>query len=108
MAWNTALATASQGHSDDMAAQNYFSHTSQDGRQFGQRAANAGYVGGALAENIAAGQATLQGVLDSWLGSPDHCANLMNPRYRDVALACAQRTGSDFGSYWTLMAGAPR
>ncbi|MFM2069365.1 MAG: hypothetical protein RLZZ584_4274 [Pseudomonadota bacterium] len=108
LVWNDALAGAAQGHSDDMAQQNYLSHTSRDGREFGQRAAAAGYNGGLMAENIAAGQTTLQGVINTWLGSPDHCANLMGANYRDVALACASRSGADFGTYWTWMAGAPR
>ncbi|MEY2688029.1 MAG: hypothetical protein RL375_2227 [Pseudomonadota bacterium] len=106
LAWNAALASAAQGHSDDMASLNYFSHTSRDGRQFDQRASQAGYTGGFLAENIAAGQGSLQSALNSWVGSPGHCANLMDPDYTDVALACATRSGTTYGTYWTLMAGA--
>jgi uncharacterized protein YkwD len=106
LAWNTQLATAAQGHSDDMASHNYFSHTSLDGRQFDRRAADAGYPGGFLAENIAAGQTTLQSTLNTWIGSPGHCANLMSPDYKDVALACASKSGTTYGMYWTLMAGA--
>jgi uncharacterized protein YkwD len=106
LAWNTQLAAAAQGHSDDMATQNYFSHVSLDGRQFDQRAAAAGYTGGFLAENIAAGQGTLAVTLQTWIASPGHCANLMSPDYKDVALACASKNGTTYGKYWTLMAGA--
>ncbi|MEY4749543.1 MAG: hypothetical protein RIQ60_1757 [Pseudomonadota bacterium] len=106
LAWNNALAQAAQAHSEDMALQNYFDHTSLDGRSFGARASAAGYAGNALAENIAAGQNSLPAAISTWLGSPGHCANLMNARYTDTALACASRAGSNYGVYWTLMAGA--
>jgi uncharacterized protein YkwD len=108
LVWNAQLGVAAQAHSTDMALQNYFSHTSLDGRTFGTRAAAAGYAGGALAENIAAGQMSLDAALNTWLGSPLHCANLMNSRYVDVALACASRAGSNYGMYWTLLSGALR
>ncbi len=108
LAWNNQLASAAQGHSDDMASHNYFSHTSRDGREFDQRAAAAGYPGGFLAENIAAGQGNLTSALQTWTNSPGHCTNLMSPDYTDVALACASKSGSTYGTYWTLMAGAGR
>jgi uncharacterized protein YkwD len=108
LAWSNQLASAAQGHSDDMASHNYFSHTSLDGRAFDQRAAAAGYTGGFMAENIAAGQTSLQSTLNSWTSSPGHCANLMSPDYQDVGLACASKIGTAFGTYWTWMAGAPR
>jgi uncharacterized protein YkwD len=71
------LAAAAQGHSDDMAAQDYFSHTSLDGRTFADRVRAAGYAspGG---ENIAQGQRSAQAVHDAWMNSEGHRANILN------------------------------
>ncbi len=107
LAWNTALARAAQGHADDMAQRNYFSHDSADGRSFDQRAQAAGYTGSTLGENISAGRTSLDATLSSWLASPGHCANLMNPAYRDVGLSCASVSGAQYSTYWVQMFGAP-
>jgi uncharacterized protein YkwD len=65
------LATAAQRHADDMADEGYFSHTSQDGRDFTSRAAEAGYEA-AAAENIAYGQPDAASVVAEWMDSPGH------------------------------------
>jgi uncharacterized protein YkwD len=91
-----------------MAAQNYFSHTSADGRTFDQRVTAAGYAWRALAENIAAGYGTVQAVVDGWMGSDGHCANIMNPNLRDIGVACATgTTRSTYSNYWTMDLAAP-
>ncbi len=56
--WNNALMAAADGHSTDMAAQSYVSHTSADGRTVADRLAGVGYQWRAYGENIAAGQPT--------------------------------------------------
>jgi uncharacterized protein YkwD len=71
------LVEAAQRHSDDMATQGYFSHTSLDGRTFADRVVAAGYPspGG---ENIAQGQRGAQAVHDAWMSSEGHRANILN------------------------------
>jgi uncharacterized protein YkwD len=109
LAWNDALTQASLVHSDDMVANNFFSHTGSDGRSAGQRATAAGYVWSTWGENIAAGQVGVDSVVSAWMASPGHCANLMNPRFRDVGLACVRGTASnDYRTYWTQTLGAAR
>ena len=99
---NGTLRTAARLHSQDMAAQNYFSHTSLDGRTFSQRMTNAGYAGAfPWGENIAAGQPTPQAVVDAWMSSPGHCTNIMNGSYRAIGVGYAFRAGSTYGHYWT-------
>ena len=80
LAWNATLATAAETHSRSMANNNYFDHKDRDGRTPGDRAELAGYSGQQIGENIAAGQDTVRRVVDGWVSSPGHCANLMNPR----------------------------
>lgn len=97
---NAQLGQAAQGHAADMAAQNYFSHTSKDGRTAGQRIAAAGYAYRTWGENIAAGQATAAQVMDGWLKSEGHCKNIMNPNFRELGVGYAYKSGTEFGHYW--------
>lgn len=84
-----------------MANGNFFDHLDRDGRTPGDRAELAGYSGGLIGENIAAGQDGVDKVVDGWLASPGHCANLMNPGYRELGAAYATDPKSDAGIYWT-------
>ena len=101
---HAVLTLAAQDHSEDMAARAYFSHTSPDGRTFGQRIRAAGWAGGALAENIAAGQADAVAVMRDWMGSAGHRANILNCTYRNIGVGYA--TGGRYGTYWTQAFGA--
>ncbi|EPL14419.1 CAP domain-containing protein [Pseudomonas sp. CF161] len=107
LAWNAQLGAAAEGHSRAMANQNFFDHKDRDGRTPGDRAELAGYAGGQIGENIAAGQDSARKVLDGWLTSPGHCANLMNPAFRELGAAYAVDPKSDAGIYWTALFGAP-
>ncbi len=103
LTWNTKLTTAAAGHSADMAAKNYFEHTSADGTTMSQRVTNAGYAWSRVAENIAAGYGTVEAVMTGWANSPGHCANLMNASLREVGVACVVAPASaDYGNYWTM------
>lgn len=105
LAWNDVLFSAAARHSLDMATRNYFSHTSPEGGDFAQRATAEGYGWSALAENIAAGQASVDGVMATWMGSEGHCRNIMGAGYGDVAVACVARPGTTWGTYWTMALG---
>ncbi|MBB5364686.1 CAP domain-containing protein [Deinococcus humi] len=101
---NTQLGQAAQGHASDMAAQNYFSHTSKDGRTFVQRITATGYAFRTIGENIAAGQSTPQQVVAGWLQSEGHCRNIMNPSFRELGVGYAK--GGSYGHYWVQDFGA--
>ncbi|UVJ42144.1 CAP domain-containing protein [Pseudomonas sp. LS1212] len=105
LAWNATLATAAETHTRAMANNNFFDHKDRDGRTPGDRAELAGYVGLQIGENIAAGHDTVRRVVDGWLASPGHCANLMNPQFRELGAAYAVDPKSDAGIYWTAMFG---
>lgn len=106
LAWNATLATAAETHSRSMANSNYFDHKDRDGRTPGDRAELAGYDFQQIGENIAAGQDSVRKVVDGWLTSPGHCANLMNPQFKELGAAYATDPKSDAGIYWTAMFGA--
>ncbi len=107
LSWNTILETAAQGHSQSMASENYFTHRGFDNDSPADRARAAGYGGRQIGENIAAGQSTVSKAMASWLASPGHCANLMNPMFTEVGAAYATATNADYGVYWTMLFGAP-
>lgn len=106
--WNSKLFDAAAGHSVDMATNNYFSHTGQDGSTFSQRISAAGYVWSTAGENIAAGQNTVEEVMNGWLQSAGHCANIMNGAFTEVAVACARNDASTYKQYWTMELAHPR
>lgn len=89
------ITTAAQGHSTDMATQNYFSHESKDGRDFVQRMKEAGYPkpGG---ENIAMGYTTPTAVMDGWMKSQGHRENILNCSFTTMGVGLDVR-----GNYWT-------
>lgn len=102
LSMNANLRNAARDHSTDMAVNNYFSHVSQDGRTFDQRIRTAGYTGAfPLGENIAAGQPTPESVVDAWMGSPGHCANIMSPGFKAIGVGYAFTAGSTYHHYWT-------
>jgi uncharacterized protein YkwD len=102
---NSSLRNAARGHSQDMAVNNYFSHTSLDGRTFDQRIHNAGYFGSPLGENIAAGQSSPTSVMNSWMNSPGHCSNIMNPAFRSIGVGYAYDADATYRHYWTMTLG---
>ena len=102
LTWNNLLEAAANAHSLDMASQNFFDHNSRDGRTFTQRIDATGYRWQRAAENIAAGQSSVQTVVDGWMSSDGHCANIMGSALRDIAVACVPSTTAQYRSYWTM------
>jgi uncharacterized protein YkwD len=74
---DTSLATAAQRHAADMASRDYFEHTTPEGVTFDQRIRNAGYSRPG-AENIAKGARTADSVMELWMNSPGHRANILD------------------------------
>lgn len=92
------LVDSARGHSADMAAQDYFDHKSEDGRSFVDRIKAAGYPKPG-AENIAAGQSTPEAVMDGWMKSPGHKANILNCGLKTIGVGVAK--GGSYRVYWT-------
>ncbi|MEU5656750.1 sigma-70 family RNA polymerase sigma factor [Streptomyces sp. NPDC047737] len=95
---NSLLATAASRHSADMVARNYFSHTSLDGTDPGARITAAGYRWSTYGENIAKGQQTAESVMDSWMNSEGHRANILNCAFKEIGVG---REDSSSGPVWT-------
>ncbi|MEU8542012.1 sigma-70 family RNA polymerase sigma factor [Streptomyces sp. NPDC048717] len=99
---NALLTRAAQGQSDDMAARDFFDHTNPDGDGPGERVTAAGYQWSTYGENIAKGQRTPAEVMEAWMNSPGHRANILNCDFREIGIGL--RTAG--GPYWTQVFGA--
>ena len=94
---SSSLAGLAQAFSEDMAARGFFDHTDPSGNDPWDRAKARGItnLGG---ENIARGQATAQAVMDAWMHSPGHRANILNCDFRTLGVGVHFGTG---GPWWT-------
>jgi uncharacterized protein YkwD len=99
--WDNRLHASALGHSQDMAQQNYFSHTSLDGRSAGTRISQAGYSWNTYGENIAAGYTTPEAVVAGWMNSSGHRANILRSSFCDIGVGYAYSASSSYGRYWT-------
>ena len=98
---------AARCHSQDMAEENYFSHTGSDGSNFSTRMRRAGYTGGPRYENIAAGNAGGVASVGQWMGSSTgHCDAVMASNANEVGIGYYRRSGSRWTHYWTAVMGA--
>ena len=105
--WNDKLAAAALAHSRDMAERNYFAHIDKDGSTPADRVSRHAYQWRRTGENIAAGQGSPEQVVSGWLASPHHCANIMDPRFREMGAAYIVNLQSDQTIYWTQEFGTP-
>jgi uncharacterized protein YkwD len=92
-----ALTELAADFSQDMAERGYFSHTDPDGLDPWDRAAAAG-IDNLAGENIAMGQADAQAVMDSWMNSEGHRANILNCDFRTIGVGVHIADG---GPWWT-------
>lgn len=95
------LVAAARGHSADMAARDYFDHVSPEGEGPGDRAAAQGYTQWS-GENIALGHPSAEAVVDGWMDSDGHRANILNCESRAIGVGAVD---SSRGIYWTQMFG---
>lgn len=107
LTWCPALSRAAEGHSVDMADRQYFEHESPDGLKVWDRVRAEGYDYSSVGENIAVGQESVTEVMDDWMVSPGHRANLLDPGFEHFGLGIS--TGNYEGRraiYWTQNFGA--
>ncbi|MEV5161449.1 CAP domain-containing protein [Streptomyces sp. NPDC053728] len=94
---SASLTALAQDFSEDMAARDFFGHTDPDGATPWDRADAAG-VQGLGGENIARGQADAQAVMDAWMNSDGHRANILNCDYKTLGVGVHLGSG---GPWWT-------
>jgi uncharacterized protein YkwD len=105
------LMLAAQRHAEDMAAGNRLDHRGSDGSGLRERAQRAGYAFSRISENLAAGQASAGAVVRTWLDSPPHRRNLLDPDLRHAGAGYVFRPAEAgtrrYGHYWAANFGRP-
>jgi uncharacterized protein YkwD len=107
MTYNGMLEAAARSQANLMASKDQLAHNL--GVTLRERVSAAGYEG-AVGENIAGGQQTLQQAIEGWLNSPGHRATLLSDKFTEFGLAVARVGGgrkSRYGIYWCFIAGGP-
>lgn len=102
------LDRAALKHAKDMVRHSLFEHQGSDGSTPAQRVSAAGYRWRTVAENIAAGARDAKTVVQGWIDSPGHCANLMGAQYTEMGIAYAVDARSEAGIYWAQVFASPR
>jgi uncharacterized protein YkwD len=114
---NLRLRRAAAGHSEDMIARHYFEHTAPGGLTMVDRILRARYArsdqGWAFGENLAWGTGRLgtpRGVMQAWMESPGHRANVLRRSYRELGIGVVTGipSGGDSGATYTADFGVRR
>ncbi|MFF8731049.1 CAP domain-containing protein [Streptomyces sp. NPDC015171] len=103
LAADPLLSAAAQAHCGDMVARDFYAHTSPDGGQPWDRARAAGARRRTIGENIACGQRSPAEVVDGWMNSPGHRANILKREFTHLGVGFAG--GGRAGTYWTQLFG---
>lgn len=108
LTWDERLEGAALTHSQDMANNLFFGHQGTDSSFVGDRVTALNYDWRSVGENLAAGQSTIEQVMQDWMDSPPHCANIMNANFRNVGVSCGDNGSLTFSRYWTMVLGSGR
>lgn len=93
---NTKLIVAATEKSNDMLTKSYFAHIDPDGNYVWPKIVAAGYGNYlTLGENLAIDFTTSSGVIEGWMNSPTHRANVLNEKFQDQGLAALFGTFSN-------------
>ena len=79
-----------------------FSHTRPDGTSC-FTVLSPDYKYGSSGENIAAGQQSATAVMNAWMNSPGHRANILNGDFQSIGIACVYVSGSVYRYHWVQL-----
>lgn len=102
------LASVALGHATDMAVHDYFEHQDRSGQSPADRVRAAGYLETLVGENIAYGPKSVEEAVKGWLASPDHCENIMDPRFAQMGIGLAPGRVARRGLFWVQLLAEPR
>lgn len=102
------LAGVALGHASDMAVHGYFDHVDPSGQSPADRVRAVGYREKLVGENIAYGPITVEEAVQGWLHSPDHCENIMDPRFAQMGIGMATGRAARRGLFWVQLLAEPR
>ncbi len=112
LTFNEKLYNAAQGHTQNMALQDFFDHIGKDGSTPATRVAAAGYQAAGVGENIAAGYSPPAAVVAGWMSSSGHRANILNCNWKEIGVGyyfLQNDTGNEnWNHYWTQVFAVPQ
>lgn len=98
---NSRLASAALAKANDMMEKQYWDHFGPNGETPWQFIRGAGYNYVYAGENLAKGFKTSEGVIEAWMASPTHKANIVSANYKDIGIAVVN--GKLLGKETTLV-----
>jgi uncharacterized protein YkwD len=98
-----------QAYAEDMLKRSFYGHESPEGQTVRERAIEAGYRLTAVGENVASGQPTIEVVMDGWMASDKHRANLLSKVFTEAGFGLAiGKNRSGYQMIWVQVFGRPR
>ena len=94
LSMNSTLNLAAFAHAEDMISNHYFAHTSPEGLNPWYWIKSLGYNYSYAGENLAIGYKDADELVNSWMNSPEHRANILSPNYHDMGLAVIKSQNS--------------
>jgi uncharacterized protein YkwD len=94
-------------HSADMGRNHFYGHINRQGHGPAERIAAAGYEAIASAENIARGQSDPETVVQGWMNSPGHRANILTSDFTEIGAGHYATGVSRDGHFWTHLFAIP-
>ena len=83
---NAQLDAAALAHATDMRNNNFFAHTGSDGSSPSDRVTTAGYAWTKTGENIGQGSVSPEDMMDLWMNSTGHRANILDPDFTEIGI----------------------
>jgi uncharacterized protein YkwD len=100
------LVAAAGSYATTLADADAFSHVGPDGSRVSDRAEAQGYLGWTFrGENLAAGQDSPERVVQAWMASPTHRANVLASQACDIGVGRATARGARYDNYWVMEIG---
>ena len=103
--WHDVLASIAREHSEDMLRNNMTGHTGSDGSSPKDRADRKGIKNASQwSENVAYGSSTPEAVVQGWMNSPGHRANILSDKSTHIGVGLVLRpagSGAAYSHYWT-------
>ena len=95
------LDRVAQNYAQDMFERGFYGHTSPEGESVRDRVVRIGYKPARVAENLGSGQTTVEQVMEGWMASPGHRANILHRRLREIGtgVAIGEKNG-EFKILW--------
>ncbi|MEM9901110.1 MAG: CAP domain-containing protein [Pseudomonadota bacterium] len=103
VAASAQLNAAAEAHVTDMAANDFYGHTSSNGDTIRDRVERTGYGSCRRAENIASGQPSQEVVVRAWINSPTHRSHILDPKATHMGFAGGRDPGGPNDPLWVMV-----